>query len=83
MRGFDEVLARYQRVYPDAASRGRLRFELVQFRPLRAGAALVIGRYRLDREQPAEGMFTLVLERRSEGVRIVHDHSSAIEPDGD
>ena len=78
-RGYDDVLARYLRAYPDAAARGTLRFELCEHRPLGGGLALVVGRYNLQRDEPATGMFTLVLERRPEGVRIVHDHSSALE----
>ena len=77
-RGFDETLARYQSAYPDAATRGKLRFELLDVRDLgRGDAALVLGRFYLDRESPASGTFSLVVERRPEGLRIIHDHSSA------
>lgn len=77
-RGFDETLARYQASYPDAATRGKLRFELLEVRDLgRGDAALVLGRFYLDRESPASGTFSLVVERRPEGLRIIHDHSSA------
>jgi ketosteroid isomerase-like protein len=77
-RGYDETLARYQAAYPDAATRGKLRFELLEVRDLgRGGAALVLGRFYLDRESPASGTFSLVVERRPEGLRIIHDHSSA------
>lgn len=75
--GFDEVLARYERSYPDAAARGVLSFEVLAFRALSPDVAIAVGRYRLERARPATGVFTLVLERRPEGVRIVHDHSSA------
>ena len=75
-RGFEPTLARYLSSYPDAASRGTLTFELVEVRPLGLTHALVIGRWMLERDDAAEGWFSLVLERRPEGVRIVHDHSS-------
>ncbi|MEY2980502.1 MAG: YybH family protein [Planctomycetota bacterium] len=77
-RGYDETLARYQKAYPDAATRGQLRFELLDVRPLgQGGAALVLGRFYLEREEPASGTFSLVVERLPEGLRITHDHSSA------
>lgn len=79
-RGHAETLARYRASYPDAAARGELSFELLEVRPIgTGGAALVIGRWKLRREEPIEGTFSLVVERRPEGVRIVHDHSSADE----
>lgn len=77
-RGHDETLARYQASYPNAATRGRLRFELLDVRPIgQGGAALVLGRFYLDRDEPASGTFSLVVERLPEGLRITHDHSSA------
>lgn len=76
VRGFDRVLAGYERGYPDAAARGTLSFELVEVRPLGTDAALVLGRFRLQRTEPAEGWFTLVLERTAQGVKITHDHTS-------
>lgn len=77
-RGHAETLARYRAAYPDATSRGRLDFELLEVRPIGDGtAALVIGRWRLTREAPASGIFTLVVERAAGGLRIVHDHSSS------
>ncbi|MBK8974503.1 MAG: nuclear transport factor 2 family protein [Planctomycetes bacterium] len=75
--GFDETLARYRAAYPDAAARGTLTFELVRVTPLAGGrAAVAVGRWHLARAEPASGWFSIVLERRPEGLRIVHDHSS-------
>jgi beta-aspartyl-peptidase (threonine type) len=77
-RGHAATLARYRLAYPDAAARGVLGFELLEVRPLGAGrTALVLGRWRLERGAPVAGTFSLVVERRPEGLRIVHDHSSA------
>ena len=80
-RGYADLLAGYQRSYPDADARGTLRFELVEVRALgvTGSHALVIGEFVLERPAvgDAQGMFTLVVERRPEGLRIVHDHSSA------
>ncbi len=75
-RGWDATLANYERGYPDAAARGTLGFELLELRALGAARALVVGRFRLERADPAEGYFTLVVARGPDGLRIVHDHSS-------
>ena len=76
-RGWEPTLANYRRGYPDAESRGRLDFELLSVRPLGADHAVVVGRYHLERAEPADGFFTLVVVRTSDGLRILHDHSSA------
>ncbi|MFO1052874.1 MAG: nuclear transport factor 2 family protein [Planctomycetota bacterium] len=79
-RGYDATLANYRRGYPDAQSRGHLDFELLDVRALDAVHALVIGAFHLRKDPPADGYFTLIVERRPEGLRIVHDHSSAAAP---
>jgi uncharacterized protein (TIGR02246 family) len=76
-RGYATVAQSYDRTYPDAAARGRLRFELLEVRPLGDAHALVLGRYALDRAEPASGFFSLVVQRFPGGLRIVHDHTSA------
>ena len=41
-RGWDTVLARYQRTYPDQASMGHLEFSELEVRPLGTGAAIIL-----------------------------------------
>ena len=55
-----------------------LRFEEVAIRPLGARHALVVGRFVLTGggEQERSGWFSTVWERRPEGWRVIHDHSS-------
>jgi ketosteroid isomerase-like protein len=55
-----------------------LRFEQVTIRPLGGGHALVVGRFVLTGggEPERSGWFSTVWERRSEGWRVIHDHSS-------
>ncbi|MBI5849538.1 MAG: DUF4440 domain-containing protein [Planctomycetes bacterium] len=79
-RGWEQTLANYRRGYPDAASRGRLDFELLSVRPLGADHAIVVGRYHLERAEPADGFFTLLVARTADGLRILHDHSSESRP---
>ena len=55
-----------------------LRFEQVTVRSLGAGHALVVGRFVLTGggEPERSGWFSTVWERRPEGWRVIHDHSS-------
>ncbi|HVS12943.1 MAG TPA: SgcJ/EcaC family oxidoreductase [Thermoanaerobaculia bacterium] len=76
--GWEETLERYRRTYPDRATMGTLSFEGIDVRTLGEGWAAAHGRYVLEREgDRPTGLFTLLLERRSEGWRIVHDHTSS------
>jgi uncharacterized protein (TIGR02246 family) len=84
-RGWNEVLARYKRTYPDRAAMGTLDFSGLEFRFLGPDSALVLGRWHLKRatDHGAEnadigGVFSLVWQRLPEGWRIIHDHTSAV-----
>jgi ketosteroid isomerase-like protein len=76
-RGWDGVLDRYRRTYPDRASMGHLEFSNLEIHLLSKDAAFVLGQWQLTRanDKPG-GVFTLVLRRFPEGWRIVHDHTS-------
>lgn len=76
--GFDFIRGVYAPRFAPGATRDSLHFEEVEVRPLSATLALVTARYILQRENTitASGPFTLVMERRPEGWRILHDHSS-------
>ena len=78
IRGWQPVLERYRKNYPDQKAMGHLDFSEVQVRPLGRDAALVLGRWHLRRDSDElGGVFTLVFERFPEGWRIIHDHTSA------
>jgi uncharacterized protein (TIGR02246 family) len=79
-RGWDAVLARYKRNYPDRETMGRLDFTGLEFRFLGPDAALVLGEWHLTRPpgNDAGGVFSLVLQKFPEGWRIIHDHTSAV-----
>jgi len=79
-RGWDGVLARYKKTYPDRAAMGELDFSNLEFRFLGPDAALVLGRWHLKRENEASGVFSLVWQRFPDGWRIIHDHTSAVVP---
>jgi ketosteroid isomerase-like protein len=79
-RGWQNVLERYRKNYPDARAMGHLDFSGLEVHPLGSGAALVLGRWHLERTSgELGGIFTLVFQRVPEGWRIVHDHTSADE----
>ena len=78
-RGWDGVLARYKKNYPDRAAMGQLDFSDLEFRFLGPDAALVLGKWHLKREKDeVGGVFTLVWQRFPDGWRIIHDHTSAV-----
>jgi len=78
-RGWDGVLTRYKKNYPDRAAMGQLDFSDLEFRFLGPDAALVLGRWHLKRERDdLGGVFTLVWQRLPEGWKIIHDHTSAV-----
>jgi len=80
-RGWDGVLARYKKNYPDRAAMGQLDFSDLEFRFLGPHAALVLGKWHLQREKDElGGVFTLVWQRFPEGWKIIHDHTSAVVP---
>jgi L-asparaginase / beta-aspartyl-peptidase len=78
-RGWDGVLTRYKKNYPDRAAMGQLDFSDLEFRFLGPGAALVLGKWHLQREKDElGGVFTLVWQRFPDGWKIIHDHTSAV-----
>ncbi len=80
-RGWDGVLARYKKNYPDRAAMGQLNFSDPEFRFLGPDAALVLGKWHLQREKDElGGVFTLVWQRFPGGWKIIHDHTSAVVP---
>src|SRR5579872_4229108 len=79
-RGWDGVMARYKKNYPDRAAMGQLDFSELEYRFLGPDAALVLGHWHLKRDKgDIGGVFSLVWQRFPEGWKIVHDHTSAVE----
>jgi len=76
--GWKPTLERYQKNYPDAATRGTLRFDILKVDLLSKDAAFVIGKFYLTRPQAgdASGHFTLLWRKLNGQWKIVADHSS-------
>jgi ketosteroid isomerase-like protein len=78
-QGWGEAFAAYQKRYgSDKSGMGQLAFEILGVQPVGGDGAIVLGRWRLtDTPQAGSGVFSVILERRPEGWRIVHDHTSS------
>lgn len=80
--GWQATLANYRRRYPDAATMGKLDFDLVEVREIAPDMAYVFGKWHLTRaneapEKAPHGLFTLIVERKDGAWVITRDHSSA------
>lgn len=77
-RGWQAVLDRYRRNYPDRKAMGRLTFSNLEVHVVCAEAAFAIGQFQLAREKDRlAGVFTLNFRKFPEGWRIVADHTTA------
>jgi ketosteroid isomerase-like protein len=77
-RGWQAVLDRYHRSYPDRKAMGHLTFSNIEIEQDCPQAAVVIGEYHLQREKDSpSGVFTLNFRKFPEGWRIVVDHTTA------
>jgi L-asparaginase / beta-aspartyl-peptidase len=79
-RGWKATRERYLKGYPDRETMGKLTFSELEFFPLGDSAALVLGRWKLERKEPVGGNFSLVWRKIKGAWLIVHDHSSADAP---
>lgn len=76
-RGWQTVRDRYKKKYDSREKMGRLTFSELKITPLGHDAAIVLGRWRLERKaDKPHGIFTLLFRRTPAGWRIAHDHTS-------
>ena len=78
--GWQATLDRYNRTYSSRELMGHLEFDLIDIDILAPTRALVFGRYHLSRSEDvgdSSGLFTLVLNRTSDGWKIAADHTSS------
>lgn len=80
-RGWQAMLARYQRGYPTREKMGQLEFTIYKTEMMGEDYARVLGQWKLTvGSTTPQGLFTLILRRFEEGWRIVHDHTSSATP---
>jgi ketosteroid isomerase-like protein len=77
--GIDFIRGVYEPRFSGKVRRDSLHFEEIEARPLSPTLGLVTARFVLQRgsEITASGPFTLVMELRPDGWKILHDHSSS------
>ncbi|MBU2500562.1 DUF4440 domain-containing protein [bacterium] len=79
--GWEAVLGNYRKGYPDRTAMGVLTFSEMDVMMLAPDAAVVFGRWRLERaDDEPHGLFTLVFRSFDGKWRIVHDHTSSAAP---
>ena len=75
--GFENMIKRYYREYPNEESMGKLRFNIMHINKISEGAYFVVGRYYLTRSiGNKEGTFTLLWRKIDGNWVIVADHTS-------
>ena len=78
-RGWNATLSRYQERYPTAEKMGRLTLDGLEITPLGDTAALVLGKWNVERKEDSmSGNFSLVVRKIEDRWLIVHDHSSRV-----
>ena len=79
-RGYREIVEDYKHNYPTRSTMGTLTFSELEVHGLSETYAVCLGKYHLDRSKrdggTADGVFSLVLEKTSDGWRIVLDHTT-------
>lgn len=76
--GWLPTLERYQEGYPDKETMGKLIFSKIDIQILSDEAALVFGKWELERENDHPwGLFTLLFNKTSKGWKVVYDHTSS------
>ena len=76
VRGWKNMLDRYRSTY-GSGDLGKLQFSEIEVTVTSKDAALVLGRWQLQRaDQKSGGVFTLLFRKTRAGWRIVHDHTS-------
>ena len=81
--GWEAMRARYRERYQgEGREMGRLAFRDLEIVPLGSGSGFARGRWELALEggKTIGGLFTVILERKAEGWRIIHDHTSSDSP---
>ncbi len=81
-RGWEQTYERYRERYQgEGKEMGKLDFSDLTADRLADGLVVARGRWKVEmKSQTLDGLFTLIVEKKPEGWRIVHDHTSAGEP---
>ena len=81
VRGWTEVYAAYQRGYPDPSTMGTLVSDHLETQLVNSDVALVFNRWTAHlRGGRVLGTSTMVVQKFSDGWKIISDHSTTLEP---
>lgn len=76
LQGWNALLSRYEKSYP-GEKMGKLDFTDIEIKVLSNDIAYVLGRWKLAfKDSSNEGLFTIIFNRKPEGWKIIHDHTS-------
>lgn len=79
-RGYQQIAEDYKHNYPNRSLMGTLAFSELEAHPISDQFATCLGHYHLDRARkdggPADGIFSLLLEKTDDGWKIILDHTS-------
>jgi ketosteroid isomerase-like protein len=77
--GWQQTFERYQKRYQgEGKEMGKLEFSDLTADRLAPGIVLARGRWKVQlKSETLDGLFSLIMEKKPEGWRIVHDHTSA------
>lgn len=71
----------HQKYAQNPAAMGKLAFEILAIDPVGADGAVVLGNWILTNSpSDGRGVFSVVLERRADGWKVIHDHTSSAPP---
>jgi ketosteroid isomerase-like protein len=82
LRGYEALRARYEKSYGQTRdTMGQLSFSDIEVWSLGTGRALVLGRWKIDRQEAGatttdDGVFSLVMVQVGSEWKIFHDHTS-------
>lgn len=82
LRGYEALRARYEKSYGKTRdAMGQLSFSDIEVWRLAEGRALVLGRWKIDRDEGGarsseDGVFSLIMVQEGSDWKIFHDHTS-------
>jgi ketosteroid isomerase-like protein len=80
--GWQATLDKYKKGYAPPKQMGHLHFDGLEISMIESNSALVLGNWHLEMKgnEKRNGNFSLVVKRFDAGWKIIHDHSSSLEP---
>lgn len=77
LQGWESLRKRYEKNYA-GENMGKLNFTELDIKVLSKSVVLVLGRWEVQiKDSLKGGLFTLIIQHKPEGWRIIHDHTSS------